>query len=101
MFCHFTEYFGGQFYNYIDDIDYMNVRTYSAKLWWWGDSPIDSIMGVDRCLAKLRIDEMNLMAKPAEQGRWGGSPINSKPSILWNNDGQEEEIHNHIAGVAQ
>ena len=26
MFCHFTEYFGGQFYNYIDDIDYMNVK---------------------------------------------------------------------------
>ena len=27
MFCHFTEYFGGQFCNYIDDIDYMNVKS--------------------------------------------------------------------------
>ena len=33
MFCHFTEYFGGQFYNYIDDIDYRNVKiTFFCKI---------------------------------------------------------------------
>ena len=35
MFCHFTEYFGGQFYNYIDDIDYMNVKiTFFLQDWF-------------------------------------------------------------------